>query len=162
MMLQFFASYAFSNPVATETKAPDISTLSNWPVVLIVLLGMIGLILVLAWFVKRFGGLSFSGNRDIRIMSAVPVGARERIALIDVKGQQFLVGVTAQQITHLHSFDEAVVPSVSHEPSMRQSDFLSKLQLVMNLQKKTNPAQVNEALRSNNTNQTPERDEHAS
>ena len=161
LLLELVASSTLANQVATETKAPNISTLSNWPLVLIVLLGMIGLIFALAWFVKRFGGLSFSGNRDIKIMSAVPVGARERIALIDVKGQQFLIGVTAQQITHLHSFDEAVVPTTSTEPSIRQSDFFSKLQLVMNPQKKTKPGQVNEPVPSTDNNQTPKRDENA-
>jgi len=166
-LLGFFASQAEANQVVSETKAADISTLSNWPVVLIVLLGMIGLIFALAWFVKRFGGLNFSGNRDIKVVSAVPVGTRERIALIDVKGHQFLIGVTAQQITHLHSFDEAVVPVATSESSIRQSDFFNKLQSVMNPQKKSRSGQYADTLQpsgtepSSDNNQTTKRDENA-
>ena len=166
-LLGFFASQAGANQVVSETKATDISTLSNWPVVLIVLLGMIGLIFALAWFVKRFGGLNFSGNRDIKIVSAVPVGTRERIALIDVKGQQFLIGVTAQQITPLHAFDEAVVPMATSQPAIRQSDFFNKLQGVMNPQKKARPAESTDSLKASGTepssdnNQTTKRDENA-
>lgn len=138
---------ALAEKAVQETGAPKVSSLSNWPVVLLVLVGMVGFIFALAWFVKRFGGLNISGSRDMRIISTIPVGTRERIALLDVKGQQFLIGVTAHQISHLHSFDEAVVCEPKTESAFRQSDFLTKLQSVMNPQKRaqtSSPAPVDE------------------
>jgi flagellar biosynthetic protein FliO len=135
LLAGLFSVPSFAQKSVSEASSTDISTLSNWPVVLLVLIGMIGFIFALAWFVKRFGGLNFSGSRDIRVISAIPVGTRERIALLDVKGQQFLIGVTTHQITHLHSFDEPVVSLASRETALKQSDFLHKLQSVMNPQK---------------------------
>ena len=131
-----FSVSVFAEQVVRETGATNVSSLSNWPVVLLVLAGMVGFIFALAWFVKRFGGLNISGNRDMRIISTIPVGTRERIALLDVKGQQFLIGVTAHQISHLHSFDGAVVSEPKVEPTFRQSEFFNKLQTVMNPQKR--------------------------
>lgn len=125
------ASSGYAEPVAEKMVASSVSSFSNWPVVLFVLIGMIGFIFALGWFVKRFGGSHFTGNRDMKVVSSIALGARERIALVDIKGQQFLIGVTSQQITHLHSFDEAVIPFEHKSPLLKQSEFFNKLQTVM-------------------------------
>ena len=95
--------------------------------VLTLLLGL-ALVLVLivgcAWLVKRITGLQGTASGKIRVVAVLPVGGRERIALIDVAGQQLLVGVTATQITLLHSFDEAPVELPSANSN---SDFAQKL-----------------------------------
>lgn len=132
-----FSVSAMAEKAVQETAGTNVSSLSNWPVVLLVLAGMVGFIFALAWFAKRFGGFNISGNRDMRIVSTIPVGTRERIALLDVKGQQFLIGVTAHQISHLHSFEQAVVSETKTEAPFRQSEFFNKLQLVMNPQKRS-------------------------
>jgi len=119
------------------TTKPSVSQLSNWPVVLLMLLGIVCLILGMAWFVKRFGGLNMTGGRDMRVLSSVAMGARERVALIDVKGQQFLVGVTTQNINHLHTFDEPVVDTSKSDTkkyspkNFPKSDFSEKLQHIL-------------------------------
>ena len=108
----------------------DAVSVSNWPLVLLTLFGMICLIFALAWFARRFGGVNFSANRDITVVSSIAVGARERVALIDVNGQQFLLGVTTQGISHLHSFSEPVVNAEKKQQKNKvtQSDFADKLQ----------------------------------
>jgi len=124
-----------------STPKPSVSTLSNWPVVILMLLGIVCLILCLAWFVKRYGGFSMAGARDMRVLSSVPLGARERVALIDVKGQQFLVGVTTQNINHLHTFDEPVVDTQKVEASnttlsgVSKNDFAEKLHKLLKVAK---------------------------
>mgnify|MGYP000432675734 CR=1 FL=1 len=108
----------------------DAVSVSNWPLVLLTLFGMICLIFALAWFARRFGGVNFSANRNITVVSSLAVGARERVALIDVNGQQFLLGVTTQGISHLHSFSEPVVNTEKKQQKNKvtQSDFADKLQ----------------------------------
>ena len=142
--------------LSTDNKVapkPSVSTLSNWPVVLLMLLGIVCLILGLAWFVKRFGGFNMTGGRDMRVLSSVPLGARERVALIDVKGQQFLVGVTTQNINHLHTFDEPVVENGKSEISrsnsgkangkgLLKSDFSEKLQHILKTAKPSSDDRV--------------------
>ena len=124
-----------------NTPKPSVSSLSNWPVVILMLLGIVCLILCLAWFAKRYGGFSMAGARDMRVLSSVPLGARERVALIDVKGQQFLVGVTTQNINHLHTFDEPVVDTQKVEasnttlPGVSKNDFAEKLHKLLKVAK---------------------------
>ena len=89
-------------------------------VVFIFVVSMIGFIFAMAWCVKHFGGMTFSGNREMKVVTSIPLGTRERIALIDIKGQQFLIGVTTQQISHLHSFDEAVIPYDNNKKMPKQ------------------------------------------
>jgi len=135
-------------PENRSTTKPSVSKLSNWPVVLLMLLGIVCLILGLAWFVKRFGGFNMGGGRDMRVLSSVPLGARERVALIDVKGQQFLVGVTTQNINHLHTFDEPVVDSDKgaagkpHSSHFPKSDFSEKLQQILKKAKSSSDDRV--------------------
>jgi len=122
----------------TPESKPSVSSLSNWPVVLLMLLGIVCLILCLAWFAKRYGGFSIAGARDIRVLSSASLGARERVALIDVKGQQFLVGVTTQNINHLHTFDEQVVDADMNKAKSQnvpKNDFAEKLQSLLKVAK---------------------------
>jgi flagellar biosynthetic protein FliO len=146
VMIIWFCSIkvaAESSALVSPTK--NISPFTNWPIVLIVLLGMIGFILALSWFVKRFGGLNFTGNREMKIVTSISLGTRERVALIDIKGKQFLLGVTTHQISHLHSFDEAVIPLGDIKSKIKQNDFVTKLQSVLNATK-TNDASGNTAV----------------
>jgi len=130
---------------------PSVAKLSNWPVVLLMLLGIVCLILGLAWFIKRFGGLNMTGGRDMRVLSSVALGARERVALIDIKGQQFLLGVTTQNINHLHTFDEPVVDNgvngigaagKNNTKGFPKSDFSEKLQQLLKTAKPSSDDRV--------------------
>jgi len=88
------------------------------------LLAVIAIIFGCAWLVRRMSGMTGGNTRAMKLVSVMPMGTRERIALIDVGGKQILVGVTPQAIRTLHVFDEPVVP-----PGEQVSgDFAHKLQ----------------------------------
>lgn len=62
------------------------------------------------WLLKRFQDGSFgrlSGNEtgpNLRFERALPVGPRERLVLVEVDGEQILLGVTAHSITPLKTW----------------------------------------------------------
>lgn len=85
---------------------------------------VLALVFGCGWFVKRFGGMQTARSGAIKVVSVLPVGSRERLALVEVGGQQLLLGVTAQQITTLHTFDEPVVEATD---SKNNSEFAQKL-----------------------------------
>lgn len=97
------------------------------------LLGGLVLIIVLiyglSWFVKRFAQGGFMHNPSMKIVSALPLGTRERLMLVDVCGKQLLLGVTATQINTLHVFDGQVVQTESPQPVA--SDFSQKLMAIL-------------------------------
>lgn len=73
------------------------------------LLAVIAIIFGCAWLVKRMNGLTGMNHQSMKIVAAMALGARERVALIDVGGTQILVGITPSSIRTLHVFDEPVV-----------------------------------------------------
>ena len=70
----------------------------------------------------------------MKIVAAMPLGTRERIVVIEVGGQQLLLGITATQINTLHVFSEPVVDTQS---VTGQSEFGKKLMAI--LQQKSVP-----------------------
>jgi flagellar protein FliO/FliZ len=115
-----------SKPIASPQKVSSASQLAN-------LMGGLALIVVLiyglSWFVKRFTQGGFMQNPSMKIVSAMPLGTRERLMLVDVGGKQLLLGVTATQINTLHVFDEPVVPAEKPQPVT--SDFSQKLMAIL-------------------------------
>ena len=75
---------------------------------------VVALIFVAAWLFRRVGGTGSSGRNVINVVATAPIGARERLMLVEVHGQQMLLGVTATQVTALTCFG-ADAPKV--EPS---------------------------------------------
>ena len=116
-------------------KKVSVSEASNWPFVLLTLLAMIICILLIAWIVKRFSGLSGLGGRDLKITSAIAVGSRERVAVVEVKGEQFLIGVTPHNISLLHHFSEEELIAAKAKSVLEQSKapsaFADKLQSIL-------------------------------
>lgn len=72
------------------------------------LLVVVGLILLLAWIAKRLGGAHFQTAAGIKMLSVLPVGNKEKIALVQVGEQQLLIGIAPGRVNTLHVFDEAI------------------------------------------------------
>ena len=113
---------AAATATSTASSAPD--TLMTLVSLGLGLLAVIAIIFGCAWIVRRMSGMTGGNTRAMKVVSVMPMGTRERIALIDVGGKQILVGVTPQAIRTLHVFDEPVV--APGEPV--SGDFAKKLQ----------------------------------
>ena len=111
-----------------NSKNPKIGSGGHLLNVTLGLLLIIGLIFGLSWFVKRFSQGTFAGNTHLKIIATMPLGTRERIALIDAGGQQLLLGITPTQINTLHVFD---VPVTTPAGDVNNSDFGRKLMAIL-------------------------------
>ncbi len=96
--------------------------------VLLGLMFVLGLVFAAAWLLKRVGQGTLVGSQHMKVLATLPLGTRERIALVDVGGQQLLLGITATSINTLHTFSEAVVTAQDKPGS---SEFASKIREVM-------------------------------
>ena len=67
------------------------------------LLFVVGLILALAWLAKRMPGVAGSSNRALRVVASLSLGPREKVVVVDVGGQQLLLGVGASGTRALHT-----------------------------------------------------------
>lgn len=71
------------------------------------LLAVIALILLLAWIAKRALGVPQSG-RYMRVLTGLPLGAREKIVLVQVGKEQLLLGVAPGRVSLLTRLEEPV------------------------------------------------------
>jgi flagellar protein FliO/FliZ len=74
--------------------------------------------------VRRAGGLQIKQNSGLRIVAAISVGPRERVVLIELAGEQMLLGVAPGQVNLLHRFEEPVLAAGN-------DDFASKVRQLM-------------------------------
>lgn len=91
------------------------------------LLVIVGMILALAWAVRRFTNIGPRSVGAMRVLSALPVGNRERIALVQVGDKQLLIGVAPGHVSTLHVFDENVVSAQpDNSPYPQSPDFSAR------------------------------------
>ena len=80
----------------------------------VVILLLVGVLVLL----RRFNGVSSQMSGNMRVLSSVGVGQRERVVLLQVGEEQILVGVGPGNVRKIHAFDEPVVePSATTTPS---------------------------------------------
>ena len=70
---------------------------------------VIGLILFLAFVLKRLPGAGLKPLAGLRVVASLAVGPRERVVVVDCAGQQLLLGVTAHNVNLLHSLPEPLL-----------------------------------------------------
>lgn len=96
-------------PVETVKTQPmlAVNPMASAGKVALFLVVIVGLILLLAWLVnKTKAGQLSQSNAQIRLLATLPLGLKEKIAVIEVGDQQIVVGITPQQITTLATLTE--------------------------------------------------------
>ncbi|MEC7493221.1 MAG: flagellar biosynthetic protein FliO [Pseudomonadota bacterium] len=110
-------------PAAAQEAVPAVSpsslftgdyllqVIGSFVVVILLLVGVLVLL-------RRFNGVSSQMSGNMRVVSSLGVGQRERVVLLQVGEEQILVGVGPGNVRKIHAFDEPVVePSASTTPS---------------------------------------------
>lgn len=119
MRLAVLSLSLFAVPALAQEAAPAVSpsSLFTGDYLLQVVGSFVVVILLLVAvlvMLKRFNGVSASMGGDMRVVSSVGVGQRERAVLLQVGEQQVLLGVGPGNVRTLHVFDE---PPVTGTPS---------------------------------------------
>ena len=66
------------------------------------LIVVVGMILVLAWMLRRMNRIQGSVQGRMRILAGLPLGSRERVVLLQVGDEQILLGVAPGRVSRLH------------------------------------------------------------
>ena len=72
------------------------------------LLFVIAFVLFLAWLLKRMRVPTMMNQKGLSVVRQFPVGAKERIMIVQAGEEQFLVGVTAQSIQLLSKLEKPI------------------------------------------------------
>ena len=107
--------------VLAETGAgetlPSTADLFSWSYlgqVIASLALVIGLLFGALWIMRRVNGVGQAVGGQMRVVSSLGLGQRERAVLVSVGEQQILLGVAPGRVAALHVFDE---PAVAQETS---------------------------------------------
>ncbi len=124
----------FSTPLlALEKTAPATATDPFAAAYVFKLIAVMGFILVLifalAWMMKKMQLNPNARNGLIQIISAISVGQRDRIALIQVGDEQILVGLSPGRIEKLHHLE---TPLVAQQKTATAVSFSDRFQQLMN------------------------------
>ncbi|MDR9888936.1 flagellar biosynthetic protein FliO [Pseudenterobacter timonensis] len=86
------------------------------------LLGIVLFILLAAWLARRFGlAGKTAGARGLKVSASASLGPRERVVVLEVEDARLVLGVTASQISLLHTLPAA--PVVGTPQVERPADF---------------------------------------
>ena len=69
---------------------------------------VIASIVLLAWFARKMNRFSTSSDGSLQILGGLSMGSRERIVLIEVAGEQLLLGVSPGRINTLHVLENGI------------------------------------------------------
>src|SRR3954447_9794850 len=89
---------------------------------------------VLAWLLKRFGGMRQGAVGTIKVIAGSAVGQRERVVLVEVADTWLVIGVAPGHITALHSMPKGEI-SASAGPAHDRARFSVWLRQIMERQR---------------------------
>ena len=98
----------FADESAQQIPAVDPISSTYLVKIILGLTFILVLIFVLAWLMKKMQLTPHSGQQMIKVLSAVSVGTRDRIALVEVGDDQILVGLTPGRIQKLHTLSSPI------------------------------------------------------
>lgn len=98
-----------STAVAQQAgEASQINIMAQLGQLALGLLLVVGLIYLIGYVMRRTGPLAPRGGQQIKLLSSLPLGPRDRLILVDVGGKQLLLGASPGRINTLHAFDEPI------------------------------------------------------
>ncbi len=93
-----------SLPTLPATQDPVAMT-SLWQLTL-GLLVVLGLIVSIAWLLKRTGRFQMAAGGGLRVIGGLSMGSRERVVLVQAGETQLLLGVAPGRVQTLHVLDQ--------------------------------------------------------
>ena len=100
------------------------------------LTGVLLLIFAAAWLLRRLQQGQGGGRGHLRIISVLPLSAKERVVLMQAGEEQVLMGVSSAGIQHLHTLTKPVAlndPAMceTSQPATPSSSFAEQLKTMM-------------------------------
>lgn len=102
------ASPTAAKTVQVGSQAPGTPSLLG---AFFALAAVIALIVGLAWLLRRMPGSGFRPAAGLKLVASLPLGAKERVVVVEVNGQQLLLGVTPGGINALHELPQPLPPT---------------------------------------------------
>ncbi|MDH5425514.1 MAG: flagellar biosynthetic protein FliO [Gammaproteobacteria bacterium] len=138
LLLPFMVSAAAEEkPMPMPVDPLSVSSIAN----MLMGLGLVlAIIFIMAWVVKRMGGMQLAGSQQLKILAGLSLGAREKVILIQVENKRMVLGVAQGQVNALHVFD-GDYDNVENTTNITATDFKEKMLQALNNTLKNKPAE---------------------
>ncbi|MNJ12638.1 Flagellar protein FliO [compost metagenome] len=110
-------SLAVQPPAAAAATAGGGSVVGQLAQLVLGLLLVVGLILLLAWLLRRVQNAAPGSQQVIEVLGSRSLGPRDRLVLVQVGNEQILLGHTPGSIEALHVLKEPVAVPASARPA---------------------------------------------
>lgn len=94
--------------VQAQDDTASVTSLTSIISVFLSLIVVIAIIFALAYVVRRFN-VAQSGNGQMRVVASMMAGSKEKVMVIEVGGEQHLLGITAHNINHLAKLEQPIL-----------------------------------------------------
>ncbi|MDC8012872.1 flagellar biosynthetic protein FliO [Tahibacter soli] len=78
---------------------------------------VIALIVGLAWIARRLARAGVRRDAPMRVRATLPLGAKERLVLVEAAGEHLLLAIGANGVHCVHRYDAAPLLPVAPEPA---------------------------------------------
>ncbi len=124
--------FLFCSVVNAEASASTPQTLQNPSSILSIFLSLllvVAIIFALAFIARRLN-VTQAGNGQLKVVASMAAGAKEKIMVVDVGGEQFLIGITAHNINQLGKLENPLQTSSTTKSSGQTTSLAFKDKLV--------------------------------
>lgn len=98
--------------------------------VLLSLVLVVGIIILLSFLLKKINLQARTGSGAVRILTVVPIGAKDRLLLVAVGEEQLLLGSSPGSVQKLHTLSKPIDTSSNSELAAEEGSFMSVLNSV--------------------------------
>jgi len=116
----FFSGMFCTNNLFASEESKLLTPVDSLLPMLSGLLVILAVIFVLAFLFKKFSNFGLA-SKNIKIMESQIVGNKEKLMIVQVQNQQFLIGVTSHVISPLGELTEAITEQKSKKETENKS-----------------------------------------
>lgn len=112
----------------TITRNSSVNTNENVLKMFLGLAGIVILIFIVIWMLKKAGYQGYSANNLIKMKSCLPLSPKEKLLLVEIGGEQILIGTAPGFVGHIKTLKS---PVDDIEITQNHSAFSEKLKSMM-------------------------------
>lgn len=107
ILFLFFAGVSFAEEKTVQVGKHVIPS-TNATTMILSLLIVLMVVVASAYLLKKFQMTTQKSNQNLKVVSSLHVGTKERVIVVQVAEKQLVLGVTANQITLLDTLDNVL------------------------------------------------------
>lgn len=112
---------------AAENAAPGLAA-GTYLQATLGLVFIVALLLAAAWAARKVSGGKAFGQGQLKVVSGIALGPKERIVLVEVEDQWLVIGIVPGQIRTLHRLPRGSAPNDAQQPIAPFARWLQTLQ----------------------------------